>query len=99
PHRSNALHGEKVGVGTILVSQRYHKIAEISDITPHVTAYNPPDFEVIKGFFGDHLIQGLVDENKNSCINTVNQKTIIENWPKIRDIIAEIPSAEKLQQL
>lgn len=40
PFHSDALHGEKVGVGTILISQACHKIAETEDISPYVHPYS-----------------------------------------------------------
>lgn len=53
--RSEALHGEKVGVGSILASREYHRLTEPEDITPYVLPYRPIDQAALRRFFGELL--------------------------------------------
>lgn len=95
---TSALHGEKVGVGTAIVSGVYHRLAEVTDISPYIKDYTPLDFSVLKSAFGE-LVSSVIDENQNDCLKTVTPDSIIKNWESIRKIIAEIPTEKELLDL
>lgn len=92
--KSNALHGEKVGVGTLIVSQKYHEIATDKNII--WTNYSEAKPDYIKDMFGESLGDSVVTENLSDCASGITAKTITENWDAIRDIINEIPSYDDL---
>ncbi len=96
---SEALHGEKVGVGTIMISRLYHKLAEIDDIAPHLVPYETFTEEELRSFYGDFLFPGVLDENRPDDMDAVTADMVKAAWPEIRKIIAEIPSAEELEAL
>ena len=93
-----ALHGEKVGVGTVIVSSVYHKLADISDIAPYVKNYSPLDPEEIKSVFGN-LSDSVMSENQNDCLKAVSPEAIINNWDQIQEIINEIPTPKEFLDL
>lgn len=96
---SEALHGEKVGVGTALVSGVYHRLAETADIAPRLRPYPPITPELIREVYGDRLFDSIAEENQNDCMNGVTPEQVAEHWEEIREIIREIPTQEELESL
>lgn len=99
PFHSDALHGEKVGVGTILISRACHKLAEIEDITPYVHPYSMIPASQLEPFYGPALYPSIVEENKKDCMEGVTPEMLIKAWPEIRRIISTIPAPEELSAL
>lgn len=98
--RKGSSHGEQVGVGTLLASAEYHRLAEIEDIAPYVVPYTPIDQEKLRAFWGEALYPGIQAENEQDALAAVDPERLIEAWPEIRRIIAEIPTeAELLEKL
>lgn len=97
--RSDALHGEKVGVGTILASRAYHQLGRLSDISSLVREYAFPEEAVIRSFYGEKLAPSILEENRKDCMAGVTPDMLVRAWPEIRDIIAEIPDADSLYDL
>ena len=93
---AHGLHGECVGVGTLLVAEAYHKLAERESI--EVKPFTPIDEEWVRWEFGD-LADGLLKENENDVLATFPPENIKEHWQEIREIIAGIPSYEELRSL
>ncbi len=96
---SHALHGEKVGVGTILASEEFHRLAGIEDIAPYVHPYAFPAEPQLRPFYGEKLYPSTLEENRKDCMDGVTPEKLIEAWPRIREIIATIPSAQELHAL
>ena len=97
--RSDALHGEKVGVGTILASRVYHRLGEIPDVSALVREYAFPEEAVIRSFYGEKLSPSILEENRKDCMEGVTPDMLVRAWPKIRGIIAETPDADSLYAL
>lgn len=93
---SDALHGEKVGVGTILAGREYKKLAKIENIGPYVVPYSPIDRSWLRDFFGSRLYPACDEENRNDCLAAVTPEVIVSQWEEIRKIIADIPDPEKI---
>lgn len=100
---SPAMHGEKVGVGTVLAAKEYHRLSETEDISEAVCEFNALDDKWLHKFFGERLYDMAKKENANDCLSKVCAEDIIKAWPEIRKIIDEIPQAceiyEKLAAL
>ncbi len=94
--RSDASHGEKVGVGTILASAEYHRLAQIEDIAPYVIPYQPFDKDWVRSYVGERLYEPTLKEHENDALAKVTPEALINNWPKIREIVSQIPTAEAL---
>lgn len=92
--KSDALHGEKVGVGTLLVCREYHRLKADKNI--NWTDYQEADSDYIKGMFGERLSDSIIEENSNDCASGIKAKTITDNWDAICDIINTIPSYDEL---
>jgi glycerol-1-phosphate dehydrogenase [NAD(P)+] len=93
---SDAMHGEKVGVATIIISGVYHKLAnskvEFSD-------YLPYSKEFVHKMFGDELTRQIMRENEGDTAVGVTKEKLESCFDKIREIISEIPTQEKLIEI
>lgn len=87
---TSALHGEKVGVATLMVLEKYKSLKEI--------IYRPKSFtrEYLEPTFGE-LTDGIIDENTPTSLNDVSQKNIDKNIDKIFNLIKELPDVDKLE--
>ena len=94
---SDALHGEKVGVTTVLVSAEYHRLIAWEDIQGHVLPYAPVDMDWLRDYFGEQLWPAMERENQNDCLAQVTPERLTECWPEIREIMASIPEAETIR--
>ena len=92
--KSNALHGEKVGVGTLITSEQYHRIK--SDKNFEWTDYREACVDYIKDFFGKKLSNAIIEENSKDCATGIKARTITDNRNAICDIINTIPTYDEL---
>ena len=93
---AHGLHGECVGVGTLMCAKAYHKLAQRESI--EVKPFEPLDETWVREIFGP-LADGILKENENDVLKTFDPRSIAEHWQEIRQIIAKIPSYEELEQL
>ncbi|MCI8453574.1 MAG: sn-glycerol-1-phosphate dehydrogenase [Lachnospiraceae bacterium] len=96
---SSALHGEKVGVGTAIASGVYHRLARLTDVSSLVKPYTFPSKDELIDFYGSRLVSAVLEENKNDCMSDVTPERLSKAWPRIREIISEIPTQEELLTL
>lgn len=94
---SEALHGEKVGVGTLMAAREYHRLAKIEDITGLVEDYKPLDEGEMRSLYGE-LYDGAAEENQGDCLAKVTPEALVAAWPKIREIINTIPTEEEIYE-
>lgn len=90
---SDALHGEKVGVGTLLAASEYHKLKNSRLRWGSFTEYD--DYYVRK-MFGDRLSDSIIEENRNNCISMISSSIMEEKWGEICGIIDDIPTYDEL---
>lgn len=93
---AHGMHGECVGIGTIMCARAYHVLAKRDTI--EVKPYEPLDPAWVRDVFGD-LADGIFKENENDVLKTFPPENIKEHWQEIRDVIATIPTAEELIDL
>lgn len=93
---AHGMHGECVGIGTIMCASAYHKLAEKETI--EVKPFEPVNEQWVRDVFGE-LADGILKENENDVLKTFDPENIKEKWPQIREIIATIPKAEELIEL
>jgi glycerol-1-phosphate dehydrogenase [NAD(P)+] len=92
--KSDALHGEKVGVGTLLAAAEYHAIKNNSSI--RWTQYPDINNNEIQLIFGERLAESIISENSNNCASGINEKILLARWKKICEIIDTIPTYDEL---
>ena len=98
--RCSALHGEKVGVGLVLVSRLYHAFAALSDeeISAGFVDWKKPDMEELTRIFGA-LAPVLDAENTPDCADKITKERILANLPTIRKVIAAMPDERQLTDI
>lgn len=95
--RSDALHGEKVGVGTLLVLKEYKRLAKLE--APAFEDYKSYDDDVILSIFGEEMSKGIFDENKNDCAKGISAEMLSAHWSELCDEIAALPDFEMLDEV
>ena len=93
---AHGMHGECVGIGTLMCAQAYHELAKME--TVEVKPYEPLNEQWVRDVFGP-LADGIFKENENDVLKTFAPEAIKEHWQEIRDIIAQIPTYEQLVEL
>jgi len=93
---AHGMHGECVGIGTIMCAEAYHKLAEKETI--EVKPFEPINEQWARDVFGE-LADGILKENENDVLKTFDPENIKNNWQQIREIINTIPTAEELIEL
>ena len=91
---SDALHGEKVGVGTLMAAAEYHRLAELPDEC--WGDYPGLSEEEVLAVFGPRLTQQVLDENKVDCAAGITGTQIRNCITAVRKEVARIPEAETL---
>jgi len=94
---AKGMHGQCVGIGTLLCAAEYHRLAALP--TPKAKAFEPLSREWIDEKFGPRLADGIAKENENDVLASFDPQNIVDHWEEIREIIAAIPSAEELTEL
>jgi len=91
----NTLHGERVGVGALLASEEYHRIASLR---PATHADTPMSAEALRNAFGA-LTDAMLEENKKDCLAAVDPGSIDGKMDAICEIIRGIPSPDEIRSL
>ena len=90
---SSALHGEKVGVGTLLACGEYKKLRRS---TPVFSDYLPrPDAE-ISNIFGGALGDAVIKENSPDACLGITAELLEKKWSDICAVIDAIPDEDSL---
>ncbi|MDO4275340.1 MAG: sn-glycerol-1-phosphate dehydrogenase [Eubacteriales bacterium] len=96
-----ALHGEKVSVGVMLVLHEYKRIArKIREGKCHAKPYMNQDEALLKETFGKKgLLEGICRENEPELLLEVKPGRLQGCLTEIADIIDELPDEEEMRHL
>jgi glycerol-1-phosphate dehydrogenase [NAD(P)+] len=94
---SDALHGEKVGVGTLLAVEEYHRIATMKDI--QWQDYREYDGAYLYDMFGERLTEEIEVENQNDSAYGITAEMIKKAFPQIVQAIHDMPTEEELKNI
>ncbi len=97
----DALHGEKVSVGTILSLREYKRIAgAIREGRCEVVPYEGIETELLEHTFGKKgLLEGVLMENTPDPLEQVFAENLEESLEEIADIIERLPDEDELLRL
>lgn len=96
----DALHGEKVSVGTILVLREYKRLARaIREGRCQVKAFEPEDKLLEETFGKKGLLEGIRQENEPEVLREIDPDRLAGKLGRIADLIDELPQEEELLQL
>lgn len=92
--RSDALHGEKVGVGTMLAVDEYRRLTE----EQHSWCdYPPMTAKEITEVFGETLAESVIAETATDSASGITAKQLSENWGGICKIVQSgLPTKDEL---
>ena len=93
---TNCLHGENVGLGSVLCADAYHKFAKSEDIK-FIENYDAEN-ELIEKYY-KNLYDEIIKENAPNSVKKVTPGIFYGNLEKIKSIISEIPSSEEFAEL
>ncbi len=91
---SDALHGEKVGVGTLMAAAEYHRLAQLPEQC--WGDYPVLSVEEVNAVYGDRLSHQVLEENKADCAAGIKGEQIRNCIGAIREEIGKIPTAGTL---
>lgn len=94
----DAMHGEKVGVATVLCADIYHRLACIDDISVKLLPYEPINESWIYERFGS-LASEILTENQQDCLRAVSHRQLLQKWSGIQHILRAIPSSQQLSNI
>lgn len=94
---SEALHGEKVGVGTLLVLKRYQKLLSLEN--PKFSDYIPFSAAEIKTVFGNEKMEEMVRENESDSAGGIDADILSEHFAMILQNIKQLPPVEQMKEL
>lgn len=92
---SDALHGEKVGVGTLMAIGEYQRLAS-SD--PTFIDYPGIDNEAVLNIFVGDMANEIFGENREDAASGVTAEGLNEHWAEICDELTKLPNAEELRE-
>ena len=94
---SDGLHGEKVGVGTLVAIAEYHRLAALP--ASAWGDYRQLTEDEIFAVFGSRLTRQIIEENARDAAAGVKGERIRACLDDMRREIDSIPSVEELQQV
>lgn len=97
----DALHGEKVSVGTMLVLKEYRRIARaIHEGRCQVKPYADRDREILEETFGKKgLLEGIRKENEPEPLLEVSPERLQRCLPEIAEIIDDLPDEQEMEHM
>lgn len=94
---SHALHGEKVGVGTLLAVREYRNLRKKSPAD--FRAYTPFSDAAILNLFGSELADDILRENRNDPAGGLTAKHLQDHWSEICTEIDKLPALPELEEI
>lgn len=94
---SDALHGEKVGVGTLLAIAEYKRICCCLDIK--FADYKTYNTDFLVKIFGEEMSKEILLENQNDVANGITAELLRNNWKKISVVVNKLPNIKWLESL
>ncbi len=86
-------HGKKVGVATLLIMKEYERLYKKVSVKAHKEVI---DWQDVYAHYGELKEEVIKLNTPDTITDNINPKLIEENWDKIRDIIASVPSYEEM---
>ena len=93
-----ALHGEKVGVATAMVCDRYHRLAALDAGALGFSAGRLAEDAGLARVFGP-LAPAIREENRNEPLAAVTSERLEQVWEEIRALIRALPTGGEIRTL
>lgn len=86
-------HGKKVGVATLLIMKKYSEFYKIKSIK---AGKEQIDWDDVYSHYGELKNEVIKFNTPKTIVDDIDCKYFEECWPKIRQIIASVPSYEQI---
>lgn len=90
--RSDALHGEKVGVGTMLAVSEYRRLVEGKHEWRDYPSLTSNEITTV---FGERLAESVIAETATDSAVTITARLLTDNWDSICEIVKECLPTKK----
>ena len=94
-----ALHGEKVGVGTVIAAKYYPLFADSLKKIFEKNIKNKFDMEKVKSYYSKqpkNLVDRIIAENTPSCTDALDPELLKKNWHDVHSIAHSLPSSDQM---
>ena len=98
--KTNALHGEQVGLGLLIVTDYYKKLGYAirhKNVTVKSETAKGLEMSLLEHTFGKKgLLEGILKENKPNPLEDIDLEELEEQLPEIEDLIDDLPDADDM---
>ena len=98
--QTNALHGEQVGLGLLLVTDYYKKLGYAirhKNVTVKSETAKGLEMSLLEYTFGKKgLLEGILTENTPNPLEDIDLEELEEQLPEIEDLIDDLPDADDM---
>lgn len=95
-----AMHGEKVGVGTLLSLRAYFRwrVQQADALVRAMQAWRAPSEDMIRSEFGP-AAEAVIAENAQDCLKAVTPAAVKERWTAVKARLSLLPQAAAVEKL
>ena len=98
--KTNALHGEQVGLGLLIVTDYYKKLGYAirhKNVTVKSETAKGLEMSLLEYTFGKKgLLEGILTENTPNPLEDIDLEELEEQLPEIEDLIDDLPDADDM---
>ena len=98
--KTNALHGEQVGLGLLIVTDYYKKLGYAirhKNVTVKSETAKGLEMSLLEHTFGKKgLLEGILTENTPNPLEDIDLEELEEQLPEIEDLIDDLPDADDM---
>ena len=98
--KTNALHGEQVGLGLLIVTDYYKKLGYAirhKNVTVKSETAKGLEMSLLEHTFGKKgLLEGILTENTPNPLEDIDLEELEEQLPDIEDLIDDLPDADDM---
>lgn len=98
--KTNALHGEQVGLGLLIVTDYYKKLGYAirhKNVTVKSETAKGLEMSLLEHIFGKKgLLEGILTENTPNPLEDIDLEDLEEQLPEIEDLIDDLPDADDM---
>lgn len=95
----DAYHGQKVGVGLLLVAEVYHRAAAKLRAGANVVPYHGIETALLREKLPKRLLNSILVENEPDPMGQIPDAALLEKAPALADLLDAVPSAASLSSI
>ncbi len=96
--KTEALHGEKVGVALAIVCDTYKKLLREEEIKSLIAPYKGLPHSLLKEGFKD-LYPSIIEENSPDILERVDIRRLVKQFDAFKKLVEDLPSGEQIRNM